>query len=101
MSQDITSALITGGATILSSGAIAAIAMRYSERVSKLKRVNQKLIDDCEFYCLLEKELLQEIEVATGASAYTKKKEQRKSIENQLKRQLNYQGQYNIKRLRK
>jgi len=49
MSDEIISAIITGSATFLSTGVLGVAAVVISDRITKIKEKNKKLIEDWEF----------------------------------------------------
>lgn len=101
MSDEIISAIITGTATFLSTGVLGVAAVVISDRITKIKEKNRKLIEDWEFLYRVEENLLQEIESSTSVSTRTKKIESRKIVAEKLNRMLNYEGLANVLKLKK
>jgi hypothetical protein len=101
MSDEIISAIITGTATFLSTGVLGVAAIVISDRITKIREKNRKLIEDWEFLYKVEEALLKEIETNTGISSRTKKIESRKIVSEKLNRPLNYEGLSNILKLKK
>ena len=101
MSDEIISAIITGTATFLSTGVLGVAAVVISDRITKIKEKNRKLIEDWEFLYKVEETLLNEIQTNTGVSSRTKKIEIRKTVAEKLDRTINYEGLSNVLKLKK
>ena len=90
MNNEIISSIITGSATIISTGVLGVAAVVISDRITKIKEKNRKLLEDWVFLYKIEETLLNEIQTQTGVSAKTKKIESRRIIAERLERPINY-----------
>lgn len=100
MSDEIISAIITSVATFFSTAVLGVAAVVISDRITKIKEKNRKLIEDWEFLYKVEETLLNEIQTKTGVSARTKKIESRRTISERLERPINYEGLSTIFKLK-
>jgi len=101
MSDKIVSAIITASATLFSAIILGLIAKLITKRISKIKEVNRKLIDDWEYLYKIEEVLLNEIHEANGIPVHSKKIEARKIVSKKLGRSLNMRGLAYIQKLQK
>ncbi len=90
MSNEIISAVITGSATFLSTGVLGVAAVLISDRITKIKETNRKLIEDWEFHYNIEEALIKEIQTLNGVPMQTTKNKVRDKIAEELGHKINY-----------
>ncbi len=90
MNSEVISAVITSLATVLSTGVLGVAAIFISNRIAKMKEINQKLIEDWEFHYKIEETLLKQIQTLSGEPYQKIKNKTREKISIELGYKPNY-----------